>query len=807
MVTTTDFGPTRCVRRQPAYSSRRRAARSRRRAPSGCRDSPASATPPTAPSRRARGLRSRHAGGIRATSSSTSTTTVTTCWAEPRPGARRASAPRASTAAATRRRSRPCCRRSIPTRAGTIPASARTRCGHPCSGPFLRDGAVLAVAIITDEADCSVQRLQHHGRRRRSWRRPRQRRCRDLARRSAGTPGSSAPAATRPPASTASCVSANKDAAGDVGVSADRRGAAPADRATPACSQELQADREVIMLGVLGVPEVTAHAEAPPHQPTAGGVDGLVYRDWRDPAVSDGRHPARRVGRRGSTRGRQAVRVRHRSRLHRLRRQQRQLTGQAIPPVRIREVCESLDVPDDPATAADETEIRCCIESICGDDFSPRDPLPGRLDPKRRDPGRVKASGQRAPRGAAATVRCPYRGRARGRGRPGLRARIVWITDCGAPTGPTMLGSGGVGGQGTMAMESGARARRPRARGPARRLHGGAGRRRGARGPPPGGVRGPAAGRAGGRAPARGALPDRASPASARSAWRRTTSPTWSTARTAVPISRPSRRRRSRRARWRTMPSRPAAGSATARAARSTRAAPARRRSSCQAVQETSGMYLSYSNTLTYGFFVAGDSGVRAAVVRRIEPRTTEHWVTYNEGKTGSEVDADRPGLVFQPGDAGYGQNRGCMGQWAARCLENSNGYDYQGILRFFYGDDIQILQAQGSCVDSSADGGAARAAPATPAPARWEPAGARPRSTRRRPAFRGRPVRARPGSGRGAPASSGPAVRARPAPAGSVRRCRRATAPTRARPAAAAGRRTTRRGRPGSRSHWSVSA
>ena len=46
-------------------------------------------------------------------------------------------------------------------------------------------------------------------------------------------------------------------------------------------------------------------------------------------------------------------------------------TGQAIPPVRIREVCESLDVADDPTTPEDETRVRCCIESICDNDFSP----------------------------------------------------------------------------------------------------------------------------------------------------------------------------------------------------------------------------------------------------------------------------------------------------------------------------------------------------------------------------------------------------------------------------------------------------
>jgi hypothetical protein len=36
-------------------------------------------------------------------------------------------------------------------------------------------------------------------------------------------------------------------------------------------------------------------------------------------------------------------------------------TGQAIPPVRVKEVCEALDTAD---------EIRCCIESICDTDFS-----------------------------------------------------------------------------------------------------------------------------------------------------------------------------------------------------------------------------------------------------------------------------------------------------------------------------------------------------------------------------------------------------------------------------------------------------
>ena len=54
---------------------------------------------------------------------------------------------------------------------------------------------------------------------------------------------------------------------------------------------------------------------------------------------------------------------------------------------------------------------------------------------------------------------------------------------------------------------------------------------------------------------------------------------------------------------------------------------------------------------------------------------------------------------IHDPGDAGYGQNRGCMSQNGAACLEDNNGYDYVDILRFYYGDDIILQQGEGSCV------------------------------------------------------------------------------------------------------------
>jgi hypothetical protein len=127
-----------------------------------------------------------------------------------------------------------------------------------------------------------------------------------------------------------------------------------------------------------------------------------------------------------------------------------------------------------------------------------------------------------------------------------------------------------------------------------------------------------------------------------------------------------------------------------------------------QAVMETSGVYMMNNATLTYGFYVAGDNGVAPPACVGDVSVGTEHWVTYNEGKSGTEITQTELGFVFDPGDAGYGQNRGCMSQWGARCLENDNGYDFADIMRFYYGEDIELVQAQGECVSGSFDTGAA---------------------------------------------------------------------------------------------------
>jgi hypothetical protein len=127
--------------------------------------------------------------------------------------------------------------------------------------------------------------------------------------------------------------------------------------------------KNVVMLGILGVPEVVAHNPEPPYQPIAGGAVDLLYRNWIDfpypngdilPPEWDADPPVRAVNKifefgelgPGCT-GQDDL---------------GNFTGQALPPVRVRQVCESLNFVDE---ESGEEVVRCCIESICDTDFSP----------------------------------------------------------------------------------------------------------------------------------------------------------------------------------------------------------------------------------------------------------------------------------------------------------------------------------------------------------------------------------------------------------------------------------------------------
>ncbi len=236
--------------------------------------------------------------------------------------------------------------------------------------PFLRDDAVLAIAIITDETDCSVRDYSIMG----------------DADFQAVNPrfGQHAPSSSicwnagvvcgdlNPETGEYSgCVATNKDADGTIGVPDDEAVLHPVSRYVDMLRMFRGQGREVIMLGVLGVPEVTAHANVPPFQPTQGGVEALVYRRWRDPAVSAGGDILPGEWDAGTRAADKEFEFGIGPGCTSYDAANATSAGQAIPPVRIRSVCESLNVLDDPETPADEGRVRCCIESICDADFSP----------------------------------------------------------------------------------------------------------------------------------------------------------------------------------------------------------------------------------------------------------------------------------------------------------------------------------------------------------------------------------------------------------------------------------------------------
>ena len=209
--------------------------------------------------------------------------------------------------------------------------------------PFLRSGSLLAVAVITDEADCSVTD--------------------ETIMMDQGLMETNPDNGNKVPTSAicwnAGVTCEGPDADGVYSsCTSSGSGLRPVDEYT-AFLQGL--NRPVVMLGILGVPPVTEHAEDPPFQPLAGGVTDLVYRDWQDPDYANGgdilpdewdagRNAAYKQYQFGIGPGCTGEDGNG------------GFTGQAIPPVRVKDVCESLDTAD---------QVRCCIESICDTDFSP----------------------------------------------------------------------------------------------------------------------------------------------------------------------------------------------------------------------------------------------------------------------------------------------------------------------------------------------------------------------------------------------------------------------------------------------------
>ncbi len=114
-----------------------------------------------------------------------------------------------------------------------------------------------------------------------------------------------------------------------------------------------------------------------------------------------------------------------------------------------------------------------------------------------------------------------------------------------------------------------------------------------------------------------------------------------------------------------------------------------------EAVRATAGQILTYRNTYVAAFFVAGaiqPEGVCTGGTT--DPTRTEKWVTYNRGLSGDAVKQCRLGYVSKR----FYSNRGAMSQNGAACWA-ALGSPLQDILTYYYGEDIELTQMQGSCV------------------------------------------------------------------------------------------------------------
>lgn len=104
------------------------------------------------------------------------------------------------------------------------------------------------------------------------------------------------------------------------------------------------------------------------------------------------------------------------------------------------------------------------------------------------------------------------------------------------------------------------------------------------------------------------------------------------------------------------------------------------------AVEATRGEVARYQGRLVIANYVAGAIWTNGRPGK--DPTNTERWVTYNMGRTGKSV------LPTKLSHTGRSDNRGCMSQNGADALARS-GRNYQDILRFFYGADLELGNGQ----------------------------------------------------------------------------------------------------------------
>jgi hypothetical protein len=213
--------------------------------------------------------------------------------------------------------------------------------------PFLRPEADLAILVLTDEADCSLA---------------------DASAMEDPSYQEVNPYTQSPAPSSAVCwnmgvVCDGPDAQGvytSCTTTEDGPLHAPQRYIDRVVGELREAEgKDVMFVAVAGVPTVTAHSDAPPFEPLAGGLPDLVYRDWLD-----GEYPAGDVLPIEWSEGVTAADKQFDFGIgpactgEDLR---GGFVGQAIPNPRLFDVCRSLD---------GDAGARCCIESACDSDYA-----------------------------------------------------------------------------------------------------------------------------------------------------------------------------------------------------------------------------------------------------------------------------------------------------------------------------------------------------------------------------------------------------------------------------------------------------
>lgn len=123
------------------------------------------------------------------------------------------------------------------------------------------------------------------------------------------------------------------------------------------------------------------------------------------------------------------------------------------------------------------------------------------------------------------------------------------------------------------------------------------------------------------------------------------------------------------------------------------------------AAADTKGQYLTFENQIIASFYVAAaippnpdpnDPFNSCRGNGGDDPTGTENLVTYNRGKSGCDIQMSNQGLVTAD-CRDNPHNRGTASQNGQSCLANV-GVAYDDMFTMYYGDDIQLVVADGRC-------------------------------------------------------------------------------------------------------------